>query len=198
MKKISTNSTDGFTLVELLVSMALLSLLALYAVQAFSTLRQLRRVAADISAQTEVDLVASYLRDELADIRPFVLSENGVAPKLLFEGKQNSLTYVKASNGERETGGLYLVTVSVDADGVLKSRRRIIHSKVNVTANEVVLLRGVEKIQFSYFARGDALKDRTNWNIDNLLPKEILVDITFAKTDERQWPSTRVRLQNSD
>jgi prepilin-type N-terminal cleavage/methylation domain-containing protein len=198
MKQISTNSTDGFTLGELLVSLALLSLLAIYEIQAFSTLRQLRRVEADIAAQNEVDLVASYLRHELADIRPYILSENVIAPKLLFEGKQTSMTYVSASNGERETGGLYLVTVSVDADGVLKSRRRIIQSKVNVTANEVVLLRGVEKIQFSYLARGDASKDLTNWNMDNLLPKEILVDITFAKTDERRWPSTLVRLQNSD
>ena len=97
---------DGFTLVELLVSLALLSLMAIYALNAFSSLRDINRVEDRVDAQMEVEAVARHLRETIADVRPIFVRDSNNAPKLLFRGSPGVLEFVSASNGGLETGGL--------------------------------------------------------------------------------------------
>jgi prepilin-type N-terminal cleavage/methylation domain-containing protein len=184
----------GFTLVELLVAMALLSLMAIYAIQAFGTLRSMNRVEADISAQLEVDAVARHLRSEIADARAVFIQGSGPNAKLTFEGTASSLTYVTASNGERETGGLYLVKLSVDANGVLKSARQLLGAQPSEHVEEVILLRGVKAIAFTYIKSGNPPETLENWNVDNQLPAAIGANVTFDINDLRQWQSLLIRI----
>jgi general secretion pathway protein J len=189
-------ANDGFTLVELLVSLALLSLMAIYAIQAFSTLRNMNRVEADVAAQMEVDAVAKHLRGELGQISAEFLPDATFALKLLFTGKSSTLTYVAKSNGEREVGGLYLVTLALEKEGTLWSRRQLIQSKISEHANEVVLLRNVKTIQFTFYDNSIPRQPLTDWIADNQLPMAIQINVIFADKDKRNWPQTLVRLQN--
>jgi prepilin-type N-terminal cleavage/methylation domain-containing protein len=193
MKRFNRNE-DGFTLVELLVAMALLSLMAIYAIQTFSTLRSMNRLEADISAQMEVDAVARHLRSEIADARAVFIQGSGPNAKLAFEGTASSLTYVTASNGERETGGLYLVKLSLGSDGVLKSARQLLGSQLSESVEEVILLRGVKAIAFTYIKPGNPPETLENWNIDNQLPAAIGANVTFDTNDLRQWQALLVRV----
>lgn len=188
---------DGFTLVELLVSLALLSLMAIYAIQAFSTLRSMNQVQINLAAQMEVEAVARHLRGELQETVAVFLPGGLTTPKLLFVGKPATLTYVATSNGEREVGGLYVVNLALDSDGVLKSRRQLIQAEVLEHVDEIVLLRGVRSVQFAYFPNGSQPQSVPEWPADNQLPNAIDIFLTFDERDRRHWPSTLVKLQTS-
>ncbi len=194
--RLHVKADDGFTLVELLVSMALLALMAIYAIQAFSTLRNMSRVEADMAAQMEVDAVARHLRRELEETSAVFLPDGSARPKLLFVGKSTTLIYVATSNGEREVGGHYLVSLALDGDGTLKSRRQLIQAKISEQVNEVVLLRGVQAIHFSYHDHENSQQVLLEWNADNQLPIAIEISVTFANQDKRYWPETLIKLQN--
>jgi prepilin-type N-terminal cleavage/methylation domain-containing protein len=185
---------DGFTLVELLVSLALLSLMTIYALNAFSSLRDINRVVDRIGTQMEVEAVARHFRETLADVRPvFVMDENN-APKFLFKGAIDALEFVSASDGDRETGGLYLVRYSVNADGTLLAERRLLRDRQETEADNVVLLRDVDGISFSYLAPG-ASDGVDTWERKDTLPSAIAVTVTFSTKAPRIWPPTLIALR---
>ena len=185
---------DGFTLVELLVSLALLSLMTIHALNAFSSLRDINRVMDRIGSQMEVEAVARHFRETIADVRPvFVMDENNV-PKLLFNGSRDSLEFASASNGERETGGLYLVRYSVDAEGTLLVERRILRDRQSTETNKVVLLRDVEEISFKYLDSDDAFD---TWQQKESLPSAIEVDVTFNSRSLRKWQPALISLRTA-
>jgi len=184
---IRSGHDDGFTLGGLLVSLALLSLMTIYAVSAFSSLKSMNRAVDRAGAQMEVDAVARHLREAIADVRAvFVMDENN-APRFLFAGSNDTLEFVTASNGEREAGGLYLVRYSLDTEGVLQAERRILRDKL-AAANKVVLLRGVKDISFSYRTEGDTSKTLDEWDQKDLLPSAIEINVVFEDADFRTWP----------
>jgi prepilin-type N-terminal cleavage/methylation domain-containing protein len=197
---LSQRHDDGFTLVELLVSLALLSLMTIYALNAFSSLRDINRVADRIGSQMEVEAVARHFRETIADVRPiFVMDENN-APQFLFKGSKDSLEFVSASNGDRETGGLYLVRYSVDAEGTLLAERRLLRNGPIDEANKVILLRGVKDISFRYWASGTLDAGGVMLHtpqLNDLLPITIEVNLNFNAEDLRNWPSTFVNLETS-
>jgi general secretion pathway protein J len=185
---------DGFTLVELLISLALLSLMAIYAIQAFTTLRLMNRVESDIASQMEVDAVVRLLRRELVDVRAVFQQQGTANDRLYFDGAQNSLAYVTESNGEREVGGLYYVAISLNNTGTLTAKRQLLGTRLNDHVNEVVLLRDVRKLSFSYAGDGAAIPD---WQATNQLPLAIGVHIEFQEGDKRRWNDILARLQMS-
>lgn len=195
MPRVKAN--EGFTLAELLVSLALLSLMAIYAIQAFNTLRNMNRVEAEMEAQMEVDAVARHIRSELEETNAIFLPDGSSKPKLLFGGKPTALSYVATSNGEREEGGLYLVNLTLNPDGILKSSRQLIQAKISEHVNEVILLRGVQSIQFTYFDNGNLQQTMPEWRVDNQLPTAIEIFVTFRERDNRYWPKTLIRIPSA-
>jgi len=184
---------DGFTLIELLISLALLSLMAIYAIQAFTTLRSMNRVETELSAQMEVSAAARHLRQELSDARAVFQNNGDQNHKLYFAGAPQSLSFVAASNGEREVGGLYFVTFSLDSAGTLTEKRQLIGATLNDNVNESILLRGVESISFNYISETET---SPNWSSPTQLPRAVGINISFAKPDKRRTAEILVRLQN--
>lgn len=188
---------EGFTLVELLVSLALLSLMTIYALNAFSSLRDINRVVDRIGSQMEVEAVARHFRETIADVRPvFVMDENN-APRFLFNGSPDTLEFVTASNGDRETGGLYLVRYSVDAGGTLLAERRILRDRQGTEANKVVLLRDVEGVYFKYLD-SDTKGSFDTWQQRDSLPSAIEVTVIFNNGNPRKWSQTLVDLKTAN
>jgi general secretion pathway protein J len=185
---------DGFTLVELLISLALLSLMAIYAIQTFTTLRTMNRIESDMASQMEVDAVARLLRRELSDARAVFQQQGTANEQLYFIGAENTLAYVTESNGEREAGGLYYVAISLDSTGTLTAKRQLLGIKLYDHINEVVLLRGVSKLSFSYVGDTATTPD---WQAINQLPKAIAAHVEFQGGDKRRWSDILVRLQTS-
>ncbi len=187
---------EGFTLVELLVSLALLSLMTIYALNAFASLRDINRIVDRTATQTEVEAVARHFRETIADIRPvFVMDENN-APKFLFKGSPDALEFVSASNGDRETGGLYLVRYSVDAEGALLAERRLLRDRQDTDANKVVLLRDVESLSLKYHD-SEATDAFDSWQQKNSLPLAIEVAVTFKNGNPRKWQPALISLRTA-
>jgi general secretion pathway protein J len=192
--KCNAENQDGFTLLELLVSMALLSLMAIYAIQAFTTLRNMNRIEANIAAQMEVDAVVRHLRDEIANTHVVMSEGIGATSKLFFEGNESNLKFVTTSNGERETGGLYLVQLQVDADGTLISKRQILGTKPSEHIHELILLRNVNSIAFSYVKNGNPPSIANQWTANNALPNAVQINLSFKDGDTRKWSIPTIRI----
>ena len=99
--------------------------------------------------------------------------------------------------GEREAGGLYIVNLTLDADGNLKSRRQLIQAKISEHVNELVVLRGVQFVQFAYFSNDALSQAMPMWQATNQLPIAIEIIVEFAEQDKRQWPKTLITLQTA-
>jgi general secretion pathway protein J len=192
--KCNAENQDGFTLVELLVSMALLSLMAIYTIQAFSTLRNMNRIEANIAAQMDVDAVVRHLHDEIANTHVVMSEGIGATSKLFFEGNVSNLKFVTTSNGERETGGLYLVQLQVDADGTLISKRQLLGTKSSEHIDEVILLRNVNSIAFSYVTNGNPPSIANQWTANNTLPNAVQINLSFKDGDTRKWSIPTIRI----
>jgi hypothetical protein len=174
--------------------MALLSLMAIYAIQAFTTLRNMNRIEANIATQMEVDAVVRHLRDEIANTRVVMSEGIGAAPKLLFEGKESNLKFVTTSNGARETGGFYLVQLQVNADGTLLSKRQLLGTKPSKHIDEVILLRNVNSIAFSYVTNGNPPSIANQWTANNTLPNAVQINLSFKDGDTRKWSIPTIRI----
>jgi general secretion pathway protein J len=176
---------DGFTLVELLVSLALLSLMAVYALGAFNSLRGMNQVAERTSAQMEVDAVIRHLRESIGAAR-YVLVRNGDgAESLSFSGKPQSLFYAAASTGLTEVGGIYLIDLSVDDEHQLVERRGLQRGVRPIAPTEVVLLRGVDGITFAYHGASSPAPE-SEWASADDLPIAVTLGLRFTKGDQRE------------
>lgn len=182
----------GFSLVEMLVSLALVSLMALYAMNALSSLRTSERVTQEMAAQDEVDVVSEFLRQELSGMRlyrdPLDLQNSALG----FDGKPNSVRFVTAGDRRREVGGLYLVTYSINGQGQLVTTRKILsgHSQFE---QQTILLQDVVSLNFTYMASDGAVS--SSWGDATQLPNAIAVDARFSDFDRRTWSKLVIPLR---
>jgi general secretion pathway protein J len=193
-------ASDGFTLVELLVSLALLSLMAIYALNALSSLKNINRVVDRTEAQMEVDAVARHLRDAIADIRPVFVTNEKNTQHLMFKGSTNSLEFVGAANGDQETGGLYLLHYSVNAEHEMIVERTMWRGKPETAASKVVLMRHIKGVIFKYeppLVSAGVGETSGSWEQRDVLPTFIGVNVTFESDDPRNWPITFVNLKTA-
>jgi general secretion pathway protein J len=191
---VSARRDAGFTLVELLVSLALLSLMAIYAVNAIASLRDISRVTAGISQQIEVDLVLRHFRETLADVRPVFQFDETNSSEPYFSGKANSIEFIAVADGTREIGGLYHLRYEVDDDANLVVERRLLQGKILGAVRRVILLTGVKSAHFEYVAQ-DHVKLET-WMKQQRLPVAVVVEIVFVDGDKRVWRKAEFLLEN--
>ena len=183
----------GFTLVELLVSLSLLALMMTYAVNAFSTLRQMNRISDQAAAQEEADAARAYLSQEIADLRVLFEAEDNGAQTLVFGGEPHSLLYIASSDGTRETGGLIQVRLALNAGAELIAERQLMQTEPVGPVIRVILLRQVASLDFAYAGLADAGGELTwqdTWPKGNALPAAVRIAVGFAAGDSRRWPES--------
>jgi hypothetical protein len=110
---------------------------------------KLNRLEAHIAAQMEVDAVARYLRNDISNIHTVMRADDGAMQKILFDGRNHTLTYVTTANGERETGGASVVQLDLDQTGTFKATRQLLGREPSTTSQDVILLRKVGRSAFS-------------------------------------------------
>jgi general secretion pathway protein J len=198
--RLKPRNCDGFTLVELLVSLALLSLMTIYALNAMSSLKDINRLAEKISSQMEVEAVARHFREAISGIRPiFIMNENNTS-KSLFRGMVDTLEFVTVSNGDHETGGLYVVRYGIDPEGTLTVERQMVRNGRRGAIDKVVLLRGVKSIGFEYGGPESDGKESDMseaWSLTDRLPSVIDMTVNFDDTDSRKWSHLIVNLHST-
>jgi prepilin-type N-terminal cleavage/methylation domain-containing protein len=188
--RVRSNPEAGFTLVELLITIAILALMVVYGWSAVGDLFKLNGQVASQERQAEADAAARYMHDEISDMRMVFTRDQNNAPRLMFSGNEHDLGFVAVANGERDTGGMYWVHYRVDDQGNLVSERSLLRNEGIGPIQTVILLRKVQEISFRYWnalATSFAAAQLPRWDRTDQLPKGIEVNVTFADGTTRQW-----------
>ena len=113
MNQIGARDQEGFTLVELLVALALTAAIANFIVGGFQLVRRAAAITYDRESAEEVDAAATQLRGLLARTTPVTTIDDADSiARLVFEGRTDAITFVTLSEATAFQGGLIRVRLS--------------------------------------------------------------------------------------
>lgn len=199
----TSESEDGFTLVELLVAIALLALMATYSLGALTSLRQAERVVKQIEIKSEAEAAAFHLRQSIASARAVFANVRDEVALLSFDGSADSLEFVTVVNDELETGGLFRLryallplTSSQNSELAFVVWRTLFRpANANVAqargGEPTVLMNGVNSLAFRYYGSstlGGVPSWTNTWPKGEGLPSLVEVTVAFGTDDARTWP----------
>jgi type II secretion system protein J len=173
----------GFTLVETLVALALLSLMSVFAINSISAMIQLRKVETQIEEQGTIEAVERHLRQTITDTRVAFAAAPGESPKLVFSGNHHVLEIVAPVSDQLARGGLFRLSYEKnDDDQFLVSYEAFRPQAGAATSRSEVLVHGVKNAAFRYFGKtvgSDAAIWVDNWQQQNALPQAIAIEFEF-------------------
>jgi general secretion pathway protein J len=197
---VNRHASVGMTLIEVLVALALLSLLAAGMFSAFQfaqrSYRQVTRVDADFG---DVVVTQRFLRRVVESAYPF---ERDAGSQSAFHGLQGSrsrmLFTAPMPLGAGARGHYrYEIAVKAAADGsqalVVRSRLDRNGATPRSTASqqknmhEEVLIQRIQSVEFGYLDPVQ-LQWQSAWQSKRTLPKLVRLRVLFGPNDPRRWP----------
>ena len=188
--------TAGFALIELLVSLALLSAITVLVLGGFQTGRRIRDTSRIAEDRGEADAAGAALAAWLRSAFPAVALDPGNRPAILFAGRPDGIRFVSLSLGEGERGGLILTDIGFDAAAAdrLAAWTSPFRAATAWTASRQAmhaanLLDGAVSFELSYFGATDAASPprwRAEWLGMDRLPAVIAARMTVVRAGRRQ------------
>lgn len=207
------NGARGFTLVELLVGLSLMSLISLLLFGGFRFgLRAWEVGDGRIAAANEIAMAQHLLRRQLAEAQPVIIGSRPELAPTLFQGDDAGVTFVGPLPAHRGVGGFYIFSIATRADRggrqLLLRWRRYRPDAVAGSdfdpKDESVLLGGIRSIAIEYFGQPTAAASARwlqRWDGTLGLPQLLRLRIVFPPGDARRWPefvvSPRLRIAPS-
>jgi len=189
----------GFTLLELLVAMVVLSLLSLVMM---GSLRFSARVWERTQvASDEADAVSAaqeFLRRQLAAAYPQWQRGGSDAAHILFDGGQQALGFLASPPAQFGPGSDLRLTLQLSQSGALEVVWQADRSAD--PPKTTVLLSGISSVDFSYYGLpfgGTIPKWSDSWSNRARLPDLVRIRVAFAPGDRRVWPELVVHPQIS-
>ena len=154
---------QGFTLVELLVAITLLSLLTvmLFGGFRFGT-RAAGAVGARIDQSAQIAQVYDFMQNALTDARIIANAGNALAAPD-FEGRADEISFVTVPPAYLALGGFHRLTIALAGDGranrLMLSWQQFPRGSLTgepVTLQPSILLDKVAKVEFAYFGVAEA------------------------------------------
>ena len=183
----------GFTLVELLVALALTAAISNFIIGGFQLVRRAAAITYGRESGEEVDAAAAQLRGLLARTMPVTaLDEADSTVHLVFEGQMDAITFVTLSEATAFQGGLMRLRLSwldhpplpgrpatlVVRTAIFRANpRRIFESE------PVVLFRDVVRFSLQYFGAPELDKPpqwHSEWMGRDRMPLAMLTQIDLA------------------
>jgi prepilin-type N-terminal cleavage/methylation domain-containing protein len=183
----------GFTLVEVLVSLALLSILSVYALSAIRLQKDMNQMQADIARKLEVRAALDAIQTQLQGMQLVFLPGQNEQRNLIFEGHKDRVTFAGLSDGSRVEGGLYRMTLLVDQSNSLLEKFEPLKSAGFGPTQSIVLLDGVTALMFSYRSEGITEAVAADWLKNDQLPKVVGVGISLG--DDKPLGESRKNMQ---
>ena len=189
---------QGFTLIEVLIAMTLLSVMV---VLLFSSLRLAaeswnagEKKMADVNQKA---VVYQFFKRHLTTIRPLPMLnlEQNFTPENLqaFQGFPQSLRFVAALPASSARKGLQLFTIALDpADRSVLTVTLAPYQLTEVDqepAKPEILLQGIVALNFAYFGKTEDVADlqwRKEWTAADRLPS--LIKVSIQLVDGSYWP----------
>jgi general secretion pathway protein J len=183
----------GFTLVELLVALALTAAIANFIVGGFQVVRRAAAITYDRESAEEVDAAAAQLRGLLSRTMPVTtIDDVDSIARLLFEGQTDAVTFVTLSEATAFQGGLMRVRLSWQDHPPVPGRPATLVVRVATfranprlifESEPVVLFRDVVGFSLRYFGAPELDKPR-QWHAEWLgrerMPLAVLAQIDLA------------------
>ncbi|MBB6521008.1 prepilin-type N-terminal cleavage/methylation domain-containing protein [Pseudoteredinibacter isoporae] len=187
----------GFTLVEMMVALAVLSLISLAAVSAMRSFAQSQEAVERKIVKTEsMRLTLSFLKRSLSQATSIPRS-GGL--QSYFGGKKNELVWVAPLNHIAATG-LQIMRLSVDEDSEKKPLVLQMSHYVNANSRpdwaqveKFVLIDEAAKLEIGYKG-GHQMDWSENWAYSMALPKLLRINIVRG---EVYWPEMVLALNSS-
>jgi general secretion pathway protein J len=191
-----SRSDAGFTLVELLVSMALLSMAAVLTAQGFATQRgDLLRIQAHTEAGEDVAAAQDLIRARIQHLFPRTAYDN-VGASVDMDGEPASLEF-RAATPQSPDAGLASPMRRYRLQLNPKGELLLIALGDESPSNDapMVLLRGVSSVEFGYFGPVTAGVGawRADWKRMSAPPELVRLRLGFTAGDRRVWPELIVR-----
>lgn len=187
----------GFTLVELLVSLAILGMISLLMLQGVGAGRRVwERVDHAQLGVDRVEAAQAVVRERLEGLIPLTRYDS-ITPYADMEGHPYAMFWNGPAPYARQPDALfnYRLSLSTGDDLVLSSTSDLAPPK-NSGRDDQILLRGVKALEFAYFGRNqpdNAPRWRREWLPKAYPPEIIRVRLAFARGDRRLWPDLIVR-----
>jgi len=195
------NSALGFTLLEMLVAVSLLSLISLLV---FSGLKLAGLISSRIDRQStvvaDVSAVQDLLRILITQAYPAPVLQSDALASTSFQGRADMLELTAPLPHRLALGGLYRIRLAHDADRerlMLSWRLERNEPAFNVRADirEVSLLSRVQDLQISYFGQrheSSAPAWHEQWENQPALPRVVRIQLKIAGQRRSDWPALLV------
>jgi len=178
----------GFTLIEVLLSIALMSLIVGAIAGGFRLGKRVWETGRDYEGVQEVEEAAGALEALLSRAFPIPLTRRDGAPTVAFEGRPDRIRLVTTSDGGADWGGLALTEISLSGDelavrsGVL--RQEAWFGGAGAPTRATTALRGLAIFELAYFgaAEPNAAPSWTNsWSERIVAPRLVSVRLTAKR-----------------
>ena len=189
----SRDDQAGFTLVELLVALALTAAIASFIIGGFHLVRRASAITYDRERTEEVDAAAMKLRGLLATtMRVQTIDEADHIARLAFEGRTDAVTFVTLSEATAFQGGLMRVRVSWQDRPPLPGHPAALVLRTSVfradprlvrESEPVVLFRDVVRFSLQYFGApelGEPPQWQSEWIGRDRIPFVIFAQLDLA------------------
>jgi general secretion pathway protein J len=189
----SRDDQAGFTLVELLVALALTAAIASFIIGGFHLVRRASTVTYDRERTEEVDAAAMKLRGLLATtMQVQMIDEVDRIARLAFEGRTDTVTFVTLSEATAFQGGPMRVRLSWQDRPPLPAHPAVLVLRAAVfradprfvfDSEPVVLFRDVVRFSLQYFGApglGEPPQWHSEWIGRDRIPLAMLVQLDLA------------------
>jgi general secretion pathway protein J len=195
--RITLSSQAGFTLVETLIALALLSLMSIFATGAVMTMSRSKQVEAKLAEHRNIEAVERHLTQTLADMRIVFVQSPEQTPQIVFKGEPTSIEFVAPLSDRLERGRLFVLNYQLNNDDVLTLNYRLLRQQANASQlKSEPLLQNVGELAFRYF--GSVTDDadpiwNDHWQRKDKLPKAVSIKIDLNdKSSEKRAPLTAI------
>lgn len=205
LKRFTRRKTTGFTLLEVLVVMALLSLVMLALGSALRTVGQTQeRIDQRLARADELRVSEAFIRSTLGRISGRMINQPATAQvgssRFMFAAAPNAVAWVGVMPARFGVGGRYFFrlaveTVGVDTALVIRFKRWEDSSAFPdwATADSRVLAANVTSLSIRYEnARMEPPAWTPDWAIADRLPERVALDV---QTAAGEWPALVVPLR---
>ena len=204
-------SDGGFTMIELLVGVALAALIGVLLVQSLAIARQGLAYHARLARNGDILAAQTYLRNVLLQAQPLA-GNAAAAGDLSFAGEPATMSFISTYAPNAAIGGLYRIDLVVErpfpgaAMLDLIVRQQLYRPKgddagsgIAVTPSSSVLVANISAAGFQYYVPAASgaghplqLDWSPSWRHATELPVLVGVTMDFAPGDRRVWPRLNV------
>ena len=182
----------AFTLVEMLLSLALLSMLSTFMVMGLRFSSQVKSAEARADILSSIDGVQRHLRRTISGAQAFTMGYSEQANQLSFEGTSQALSLTAPLDDRVAIGGLYQLRYEMDGEKNLALIYQLFRFGENAQpARSIVILENIEDVAFRYLSANGW---RDSWSNASLHPDAVEINVTFPAGDQRIWSPLVVSL----